>query len=225
MRILVIEDNTELAQWLCRDLGKSGYTVDHVSNGADGNHALRSEKYDLVILDLHLPKVSGSEILTSLRARNDATPVLVLTANNTLNSRVNVLDQGADDYLAKPFEVEELQARVRMLLRRFNGHVSPVITCGDISFNSNSREFSVREVTLELTPRERSVLEVLIRKSGTTVHKNVFAQSLFAWDDEASVDAIEIYIHRVRKKISHSSSKIITIRGLGYLLQEVGDGP
>ena len=219
MRILVVEDNAELAQWLGRSLRKEQYTVDCIGNGADADFALRSEKYSLVILDLALPKMDGKEVLRRLRARKDSTSVLVLTANNTIQSRVSELDQGADDYMAKPFDIEELEARIRMLLRRASGHSSPLIACGDLSYDTNTREFEIAAKPLALTPRERAVLELLVRKLGTTVTKHALAQSLFPLDEVVSTQAIEIYVHRLRKKIESSSAKIMTLRGLGYLLR------
>jgi len=223
MRILVVEDNSELAQWLARTLRKEQYTVDCIDNGADADFALRSEKYDLVVLDLALPKLDGKEVLRRLRARQDQTPVLVLTANSTIQSRVSELDEGADDYMAKPFEIEELEARIRVLLRRSSGQSNPVIACGDLSYNTNTREFKVLQQSLALTPRERAVLEVLVRSAGMTVTKQSLAQSLFSLDEDVSLDAIEIYVYRLRKKLEHSSAKIMTLRGLGYLLRQAGD--
>lgn len=219
MRILVVEDNPELAQWLQRSLRSEKYTVDWIANGRDADFALKAERYDLVVLDLSLPEMDGNTVLQRLRARQDSTPVLVLTANNTIQSRVRQLDQGADDYLAKPFEIEELEARIRVLLRRSAGQANPSMTCGDLSFNTNTREFFVNEKPLSLTPRERAVLEVLVRKSGVTVTKQALAHSLFSIDENVSTDAIEIYVYRVRKKLEHSGVAILTLRGLGYLLK------
>jgi two-component system, OmpR family, response regulator TctD len=223
MRILVVEDNTELTQWLGRTLRKEQYTVDCIDNGVAADCALRSEKYDLVILDLALPGLDGKEVLRRLRARKNPTPVLVLTANNTMQSRISELDQGADDYMAKPFEIEELEARIRVLLRRSSGQSSPLIVCGDLGYNTNTREFQISQKSLALTPRERAVLEVLIHQSGSTVTKNALAQSLFSLDEDISTDAIEIYVHRLRRKLDASSAKIITLRGLGYLLRQAAN--
>jgi two-component system response regulator TctD len=219
MRILVVEDNADLAQWLARTLRNEQYTVDCIDNGADADFALRSEKYNLIILDLALPKMDGKEVLRRLRARKDSTPVLVLTANNTIQSRVHELDGGADDYMAKPFEIEELEARIRVLLRRSSGQATPSISCGNLTYNTNSREFDVAGVPLTLTPRERAVLDVLIRQASTTVTKNALAQSLFSLNEDVSTEAIEIYVYRLRKKLEHSSARIMTLRGLGYLLR------
>jgi two-component system response regulator TctD len=222
MRILVVEDNVELAQWLVRTLRKQQYTVDVIGNGADADFALQSETYNLVILDLALPKLDGKEVLRRLRARKNSVPVLVLTANNTIQSRVSELDQGADDYMAKPFEIEELEARIRVLLRRSSGQSNPLMLCGDLSYNTNTREFQIAEQTLALTPRERAVLETLIRQAGRSVTKKALAQSVFSLDEDVSTEAIEIYVHRVRKKLEHSSAQVMTLRGLGYLLRAVG---
>jgi two-component system response regulator TctD len=219
MRILVVEDNTELAQWLERTLRKEHYVVDWIGNGADADFALKTEKYNLVILDLSLPRMDGETLLRRLRARQDLTPVLILTANNSMQSRIRELDEGADDYMAKPFEIGELEARIRVLLRRSSGLASAALTCGNLAFNLNTREFMVASIPLSLTPRERAVLELLIRQAGTTVTKQALAQGLFSLSEDLSTDAIEIYVHRLRKKLEHSDVAILTLRGLGYLLQ------
>jgi two-component system response regulator TctD len=225
MRLLLVEDNKTLADWLRRTLRKEQYTVDWLDNGADADFVLRSEVYDLVILDLALPKLDGQEVLRRLRARHNRTPVLVLTANNSIRSRVSELDQGADDYVAKPFDVEELEARIRVLLRRSSQVAQPTITCGELQYDTNSREFSVAGRTISLTPREHAVLEVLMMKLGTTVSKPALAQSLFSIDTSVSADAIEIYVHRLRKKLEASDAIIVTLRGLGYLLRQGHRGP
>lgn len=224
MRILLVEDNQELADWLGRTLRRQNYTVDWVGNGVDADFLLRSERFDLVILDLTLPKMDGQEVLRRLRARHNTTPVLVLTANNTTQSRVSELDHGADDYVAKPFEVEELEARIRVLLRRSSQVAQPLVECGDLVYDSNSHQFTLRGQPLALTPRERAVLELLALKLGTTVSKSALAQSLYSLDENLSVDAIEIYVHRVRKKLEGSDAAIVTLRGLGYVLRRVQRG-
>lgn len=224
MRILLVEDNKPLADWLCRTLRKEQYTVDWLDNGDAADMLLRSETYELVILDLELPRLNGHEVLRRLRARDNHTPVMVLTANNTIRSRVNELDHGADDYVAKPFDVEELEARIRVLLRRSAKVANPFIYCGNLVFNTNTREFSVDGTAMPLTPRERAVLEVLAMKIGSTVSKQSLVQSLSSIDDDVSLDAIEVYVHRLRKKLEHSGATIVTLRGLGYLLREVHRG-
>ena len=221
MRILLVEDNQTLADWLGRTLRKEQYTVDWINNGADADFALRSETYNLVILDLALPKLDGKAVLQRLRARHDSTPVMILTADNTMRSRVSELDHGADDYMVKPFDVQELEARIRVLLRRASNVVNPVVTCGDLCFNTNTKEFTLAGESLSLTPRERAVLELLIVKMNSTVPKQLLAQSLFSMDNDVSPDAIEIYVHRLRKKLEKSIATIVTLRGFGYLLREV----
>ncbi|MEO5688687.1 MAG: response regulator [Burkholderiaceae bacterium] len=224
MRILLVEDNKVLADWLSRTLRKQQYAVDCVDNGADADFVLRTEQYDLVLLDLALPKLGGHEVLRRLRERGNATPVLVLTADNTTRSRVTELDHGADDYVAKPFEVDELEARIRVLLRRSAQGSNPQIACGDLVYLGGSREFTLAGKPLVLTPRERTVLEVLILKVGATVSKSVLGQSLPSVEDSVSTDAIEIYVHRLRKKLEGSDATIVTLRGLGYLLRQVHHG-
>ena len=221
MRILLVEDNKTLAEWLRRTLRKDQYVVDWIDNGAAADALLRDETYGLVILDLALPKMDGAEVLRRLRARGDRTPVLVLTADNRLQSRVAELDSGADDYVAKPFEVEELEARIRVLLRRSSNVANPLVTCGDLAFDTNTREFALAGRPLALAPRERAVLEVLALKGGSTVAKSALAQSLFSIDQDISPDAIEIYVHRLRKKLEGSDAAIVTLRGLGYVLKRV----
>ncbi len=219
MRILLVEDNKVLADWLSRTLRKQQYAVDCVEDGEAADFMLRTEQYDLVLLDLALPKLGGHEVLRRLRERGNATPVLVLTADNSTRTRVTELDHGADDYVAKPFEVEELEARIRVLLRR-SAHVSnPQIACGDLVYLGGSREFTLAGKPLVLTPRERTVLEVLILKVGATVSKAMLGQSLPSLDDGVSADAIEIYVHRLRKKLEPAGIHVRTIRGLGYLLE------
>ena len=225
MRLLLVEDNKVLADWLSRTLRKQLYAVDWVENGADADFVLRTETYDLVLLDLSLPKLGGHEVLRRLRERGNATPVLVLTADNSTRTRVTELDHGADDYVAKPFEVEELEARIRVLLRRSAHVANPQITCGDLVYLGGSREFTLAGKPLTLTPRERTVLEVLILKAGATVSKSLLGQSLPSVEDGVSADAIEIYVHRLRKKLEGSGATIVTLRGLGYLLRQVHDGP
>jgi two-component system response regulator TctD len=224
MRLLLVEDNKPLAEWLSRTLRKQQYAVESVDNGVDADYLLRTETYDLVLLDLALPRLDGHEVLRRLRERGNATPVLVLTADNTIRSRVSELDHGADDYVAKPFDVEELEARIRVLLRR-SAHVSnPQISCGELVYHGATREFTLAGQPLPLTPRERTVLEVLAMKVGTTVSKAALGQSLPSVEDGVSADAIEIYVHRLRKKLEGSDATIVTLRGLGYLLRQVHSG-
>src|SRR5690348_13961501 len=201
MRILLVEDNRELSGWLARTLQRDRYVVECALDGEDADARLRAEHYDLVILDLALPKMEGEEVLRRLRRRDAETPVLVLTATNTMTGRVGTLDGGADDYMVKPFEVEELEARIRVLLRRHARLKTPRIECGRLVLDTNTRLFTVDGKELALTPREHAVLEALMMNMGKTVSKSVLASTLFTLDDDASPDAIEVYVHRLRKKM------------------------
>lgn len=219
MRLLLVEDNPGLAEWLSKALHDEGYTVDCLPDGEHADQVLHTEPYDLVILDLGLPRLDGHGVLRRLRSRGSKVPVLVLTANTKLQARVGSLDLGADDYLAKPFELAELEARVRALLRRAQGHAMPVIYCGDLAYDTVGRRFSIAGDDLVLTPREHTLLAALILKQGRTLSKESLAASLFALEMDVSSDAIEVYVHRVRKKLEASSAAIVTLRGLGYLLK------
>lgn len=220
MRILLVEDNRPLSEWLALTLHRENYTVDCVYNGEDADHLLLTQLYDLVILDISLPRLNGDKVLQRLRARNNNVPVLILTANNSVEGRVGGLNTGADDYMAKPFDVSELEARIRALLRRSSQHTNPILQCGSLVYDSNSRLFTLGNNQLSLTRREQAVLETLIVKMGKTVSKQALAESLFAMAEEASPDAIEVYIHRLRKKLEGGDAAIITLRGLGYLLKQ-----
>ena len=219
MRLLLVEDNVQLSDWVAKTLRSDRYTVDCVYSGDDADHVLRTEEYALVILDLSLPKLNGLEILRKLRARKSTVPVIILTANDTLEARLAGLDGGADDYLAKPFEITELEARIRAHLRRGSAHHQTVIECGSLSFDSNIRGFTLGGEPLSLTPREHAVLEPLILRAGSTVSKTSLTTTVFGFDDEANPNAIEIYVHRVRKKLGESGPSIVTLRGLGYVLR------
>ena len=220
MRILLVEDNLSLAEWLTRTLQRSKFAVDCAYNGADADHLLRTQTYELVILDLSLPRLDGHEVLKRLRARDNNVPVLILTANNTVEGRILGLNEGADDYMAKPFDVNELDARIRAILRRVNQKKNPLLQCGALHYDSNTRIFALDDKDLALPPREHAVLEALIVKLGKTVSKQSLAESLFAMHDSAGPDAIEIYVSRLRRKLEHSDAAIITLRGLGYLLKQ-----
>jgi len=219
VKILLVEDNRALSEWLARTLQADKYTVECAYDGSDADLLLRTETYDLVILDLALPGLDGREVLKRLRSRHNSVPVIILTAFGGARDRVEGLDFGADDYVVKPFEVHELEARMRALVRRANQQNSPILTCASLVYDSNSREFSLGGAPLALTRRERAVLEMLMMKSGKTVSKKALADSLFSFDDDVNPEAIEIYIHRVRKKLEAGDAVIVTLRGLGYLLK------
>ncbi|QJE01180.1 response regulator [Massilia forsythiae] len=227
MRILLVEDHVELSHWVSKALRDAHLTVECAANGADADALLHTQDYALVILDLTLPKMDGLDVLRRLRARGGErarTPVLILTARGGLEERVQGLNLGADDYLAKPFELAELEARIKALLRRRGGGVENLVQrCGQLSFDTVARMFSYCGEPLALTPREHAVLEALIARPGRALSKEKLFDEVFALDDDANLDAIELYIHRVRKKLDRrpdGGAAIATLRGIGYLLQE-----
>ena len=222
MRLLLVEDNRELADWLARTLRQAQYAVDVVHDGEDAEHALAFGEHALVILDLSLPGRGGIEVLKGLRAKEAPVPVIVLPAHASLDGRVRGLDAGAADYLAKPFEIEELEARIRAQLRRANNRAETVVTCGDLALDSNTRLFRLAGEPLALTPREHAVLEQLVLKAGQTVSKTMLSAAIYDFEAEADPSAIEIYVHRLRKKLEGASVHIVTLRGLGYLLRAEG---
>ena len=219
MRILLAEDNRDLSKWVSRLLRQSNYVVDCVHRGDEADIALQTQDYALLILDLGLPDLDGIEVLRQLRARGDHTPVLILTANDAISSRVRGLDSGADDYLVKPFDVEELEARIRAQLRRGRGKIEQIVAFGTLAFDSQSRSFTLNGSTLACTPREHAVLEALILSAGRPVPKERLMENVFGFDDEAGPSAIEVYVHRVRRKLEGGDVGIVTLRGLGYMLR------
>ena len=221
MKLLLVEDNRELAGWLTRLLSQSGYAVEQAFSGEDAEHFLMTQTYDAILLDLTLPGLNGQTLLKNLRRKHNEVPVLITSAQNTLHDIIEHLNLGADDYLAKPFDIQELEARLRSLLRRASGRSNPLVSCGQLEYDSNSRRFSNRGLPVSLTPREHGVLEALMRQSGKTVSKKALADGLCTLEDMVSPNAVEIYIVRLRKKIEHSGAQIITLRGLGYMLSYV----
>ena len=222
MRILLVEDHIELSHWLAKALRDANLTVEWASNGADADALLHTQDYSLVILDLTLPKMDGLEVLKRLRARGGPrakTPVMILTARGGLEERVQGLNLGADDYLAKPFELTELEARVKALLRRSVLGGERLQRCGVLAYDLETRRFTLGEELLTLTSREQAVLEALIARPGRVMSKEQLASQVFGLDEEASPDAIEIYVHRLRKKLDGHPVAIVTFRGLGYLLE------
>ena len=211
MRILIAEDDQVLADGLTRSLRASHYAVDQVGDGVSADSALQTGAFDLLILDLGLPRLSGFEVLKRLRSRGDSLPVLILTAADNLEDKVRGLDLGADDYMAKPFELAELEARVRALTRRGMGGASSVVRHGPLS--------------VDLSARELALLEVLLQRSGRLVSKDQLVDHLCVWGEEVSTNAIEVYIHRLRKKIEVGPVHIATVRGLGYCLEKIPGQP
>lgn len=219
MRILVVEDNLEFADWLSRVLRKSNFAVDCVHDGEDANLAMSVGDYSLVLLDLGLPKRSGLSVLREMRHRGVTCPAIILTAEGDIETRVKGLDEGADDYVVKPVDITELEARIRVQLRRSHRRAAPVLTCGPLSYDTRIRSFFINNTKIELTPREHGVLEHLLMNAGEVVKKSQIYASIFGFEEEADESAIEIYIHRLRKKLEGTGVQIRTLRGLGYVLQ------
>jgi two-component system response regulator TctD len=218
MKLLLVEDNRELSSWLTRLLMQSGYAVEQAFTGEEASHLLLTQSYDALLLDLTLPGMKGQAVLKNLRKKSNEVPVLIISALDTLGDIIENLNLGADDYMAKPFDIHELEARLRSLLRRSSGKANPIISCGTLSYDSNSKKFSSCGENLNLTPREHAVLEALIRRTGKTVSKKELTDGLFTIDDTVSSKALEIYIVRLRKKLKDCGAQIITLRGLGYML-------
>lgn len=219
MRILLVEDHPQLAESVAQALRAAGWTVDLLNDGVAADLALSTEDYALAILDVGLPRLDGFQVLSRLRERGKTLPVLMLTARGEVTDRVHGLNLGADDYLAKPFELSELEARVKALLRRSVAAGERQQRCGSLVYDQDARRFSLQGQPLSLTSREQAVLEALITRPGRVMSKDQLAAQVFGLDEDASADAIEIYIHRLRKKLEGSAVRIVTFRGLGYLLE------
>ncbi|KAF1044090.1 response regulator [Xylophilus sp.] len=222
MRILIAEDDQVLADGLLRTLRSSGAAVDHVASGSEADAALLANtEFDLLILDLGLPRLHGLEVLKRLRGRGQALPVLILTAADSVEERVKGLDFGADDYMTKPFSLQELEARVRALTRRGMGGTSNAIKHGPLVYDQAGRVATIDGRMVELSARELGLLEVLLQRAGRLVSKDQLVERLCEWGEEVSTNAIEVYIHRLRKKIEKGPIRIATVRGLGYCLEKI----
>ena len=227
MRILIVEDDPVLADGLARSLRQPGYAIDSATDGGAADHMLINQNYDLVILDLGLPKMDGFEVLRRIRRRASLAgmvPVLILTARDSLDERVKGLDLGADDYLVKPFDLPELEARVRALMRRGKSGGSAELTHGALVLDTVGRRALLGTEALDLSARELGVLEILMLRAGRVVNKEQLAEKLYSWGEEVGSNAIEVYVHRLRKKLEPAGVTIRTIRGLGYLLEKPTDG-
>lgn len=219
MRILLVEDDELIADGISKALRQGGFAIDHVSAGNDADYALEANTFDLVVLDLGLPGLDGLEVLRRLRSRKQQIPVLILTARDRLEDRVSGLDLGADDYLTKPFDLPELEARVRALMRRGRANVAVEMSCGPMRFDTVGRRVTVDDQAFDLSARELAVLEVLLQRSGSVVSKEQLIEHMYGWDEEVSHNAMEVNVHRLRKKLEPVGINIRTIRGLGYLLE------
>lgn len=224
MRILLVEDNQALAEGLSTILRGSGYAVDAVADGASAEAVAAAETYDLVILDLNLPEMDGLDVLRAMRARANKAAVMILTARGTPEERVKGLDLGADDYMIKPFDIPEFEARIRVLLRRQAGLRSSIVNYGGVTFDLNSRTFSSQRVTLDLPAREVALLELLFLRAGKVVSKDAIMASLTGFDDDLSANAIEQYVSRLRRRLAPHGLTVKTARGIGYYLETTAPG-
>lgn len=216
MRILLAEDDPHLGDGLMVGLRQEGYAVDWVKDGAAADLALKTEAYDLLVLDLGLPRQTGMEVLAALRARGQNLPVLILTARDATNDKVQGLDAGADDYLVKPVDLDELAARVRALLRRAAGRSQPQLCLGDLTLDPAARQVTLAGKPVELSAREFALLQVLLENAGRVMTRAQLEASLYGWRDEPDSNALEVHIHHLRKKLG--AERIKTLRSIGYTM-------
>ncbi len=221
MRILLAEDERELANWLVRALEQSGFQVDWVDDGRLVRRSLKALRYDALVLDLGLPGLGGHDVLADLREADHRLPVLILTARDSLMERVTTLNEGADDFLAKPFELPELEARLTALIRRARGSEHPRFACGPLAYDAATKKFTLSHEPLVLTPREHAVLRALIQHSGQPLSKVEILDRVFSDEQDANPDTIEVLVHRLRKRLQASPVQITTLRGLGYVLEHL----
>jgi len=226
MRILLIEDEAELAHWVARSLARhAGFVVEWANDGLVAERRLALEEFDAIVLDLGLPGLDGHTLLARMRARDDRTPVLVLTARDSLAERVGTLHEGADDFLPKPFVLEELEARLTALMRRSRGREHPRLALGNLVLDTAAQRFTVAGQLLALSPREHAVLRVLIQRSGEPVSKQQILDRIQPDDSEVNLEAVEVLVHRLRKKLADTGVHIVTLRGMGYSLETAVEIP
>ncbi len=223
MRILLVEDDVMLAETVMRALTQSAHAVDMARTGNEADQALMSGDYDLVLLDVGLPQINGFEVLRRLRARRSTVPVLMLTVNDTPEDLVTGLDLGADDYLTKPFRLSELEARVRALIRRSHATASSDLVHGRLRLDMAGRRLFLDEQSVELSVRELAVIELLLLREGKVVTKQQIVDHLYGWEDVSTSNAVEVFIHRLRRKLENSGLNITTVRGMGYLVEKSRD--
>jgi two-component system OmpR family response regulator/two-component system response regulator QseB len=216
MRILLVEDDPELGDGLTVGLRQAGFAVDWVRDGHAADLALQSEEFDFVVLDLGLPALTGMEVLRRARGRGQTMPILILTARDATGDKVAGLDAGADDYLVKPIDLDELAARIRALTRRSAGRAAPLLVHGDLAVDPAARSVSLAGQPVELSGREFSLLQMLLENAGRVLTRSQLEQSLYGWRDEPDSNALEVHIHHLRKKLG--SELIRTLRGVGYTI-------
>jgi two-component system OmpR family response regulator/two-component system response regulator QseB len=222
MRVLLVEDDRMIGDALRLALRHEGWAVDWVRDGEAARQTLATETFDLVLLDLGLPGLDGLAVLRGLRARHDSTPVIVLTARDALADRVAGLDSGADDYVVKPVEVEELSARMRAVLRRHTGRAEPALSCGDVTLDPATKQVSCKGEPVLLSAREYALLEALMLRPGAILSRAQLEDRLYGWGDAVESNAISVYIHQLRRKLG--ADFIRNIRGVGYFVGQPGGG-
>jgi len=217
MRILVVEDDALLGDAIQAGLKQAGFAADWVKDGMQADQALSTEPYDAAVLDIGLPRLSGLEVLRRLRQRKATLPVLLLTARDTVDDRIQGLDSGADDYLVKPFDMGELAARLRALIRRASGITAPSLRAGDVTLDPSAHVVTCRENTIDLSATEFALLHALLLNAGKVLSRAQLEEKLYAWGEEVESNAIEVHIHHLRRKLY--PELIETIRGVGYLVR------
>lgn len=220
MRILLVEDDPQLGDGIRAGLQQADYVVDWLRDGLSALHSLEIESFDMVVLDLGLPKMDGISVLEKIRTSGNDVPVLILTARDTVSDRIKGLDSGADDYLAKPFDLDELCARIRALNRRHSGRASSLIKYRDITLDPMDRSLRKEGKDITLSTREFSILQIFLENTGRILSRERIEESLFGWDEALESNATEVHIHHLRKKLG--KELIVTIRGVGYMIPKEG---
>jgi two-component system response regulator QseB len=221
MRLLLVEDDAMIGESVRAGLRQDGYAVDWVNDGRAAEAAIRAERYALVLLDLGLPRKDGFAVLEDLRRSGDKVPVLILTARDAVADRVKGLDRGADDYLVKPFDLDELSARIRAVLRRHAGRAEPLLSYGSLALDPATHAVTLRGRDVPVSARERALLQALLERPGATLSRAQLEERVYGWGEEVASNSIEVHVHNLRKKLGEGA--IRTVRGLGYALAKDGD--
>lgn len=219
MKLLLVEDDQDLADWLTQSLVGLGFQVDWCEDGRLAERRIAQDDYDLILLDLGLPLLGGADLLARLKAQGNDTPLMVMTARDTLAQRVALLRDGADDFMGKPFAIEELEVRILALIRRSHGRARGVYACGPLIYDQAAQRFTLDDVALALTPREHAVLRLLIQKPGDPLSKAQILDRLVSMESDLNPEAIEVIVHRLRKRLGGGQVQIVTLRGIGYMLE------
>lgn len=219
MRVLLVEDDELLGDAVKAGLTQFGYVVDWLKDGESARQILKSEKFELIILDLGLPKLSGLGFLQAIRQEGNATPVIILTARDSIEDRVKGLDSGADDYLTKPFDLDELSARIRALVRRSTGRADAILQYRNVKLDPAAHSVYVDDVLVNVPRREFALLQKLLENNGQVLSREQLMQSIYSWDEDVDSNALEVHIHNLRKKLN--ANYIRTIRGVGYMVEKI----